>query len=311
MPAVPDRLKALLLLLSLGLPSLAGADAAADWLVRMRQAVHQLDYEGRFVYQVGDRLEGMYVVHRVRDGHELERLVALDGEPKQVIRGEQGVACLEPRSHHISVVGNRAGILKDPAEDLDGIAAHYELRLDERPLRTAGRPALQLEIRPRDRLRFGYRIELDRETALPLRSVLLEHDGRVRSQTLFVDLKTGRDITPIEKDLSALALTRMPARAAAMPRDSRVQWQFRGLPPGFRLITEGSSDSGGRHFVFTDGLASVSLYIEPGAEPLLQGFSRIGATGAYGARRHGHQLVAVGEVPRRTLRLIAEAAQPR
>ena len=304
------------LLLALTLPplSVAGeADDAADWFARMRQAVHGTDYEGRFVYQVGEQLDGMYVVHRVRDGHELERLVALDGEPKQVIRGQQGVACLEPRSRHISVVGNRAGILDRNAPDFAHLRKFYEFVLLG-PVRAAGRQARRLEIRPRDHLRFGYRIDLDEATALPLRSVMLERDGRVRSQTLFVDLKTGRHVTPIEMDISALELTRMPLKAEeAAEAASLVDWQFRGLPAGFRLITQGSVGEGAQHYVFTDGLASVSLYIEPShdKEPVLNGFSRIGATEAFGMVRDGYQLVAVGEVPRATLRQIANTAEPR
>ena len=310
-------LPVLLMTLTLPVLSVAGeADDAADWFARMRQAVHGTDYEGRFVYQVGEQLDGMYVVHRVRDGHELERLVALDGEPKQVIRGQQGVACLEPRSRHISVVGNRAGIQDRNAPDLAHLRKFYEFVLLG-PVRAAGRQARRLEIRPRDRLRFGYRIDLDEATALPLRSVMLERDGRVRSQTLFVDLKTGRHVTPIEMDVSALELTRMPPRGGeggeAAEAAPLVDWQFRGLPAGFRLITQGSVGEGARHYVFTDGLASVSLYIEPGhdREPVLNGFSRIGATEAFGMVRDGYQLVAVGEVPRDTLRQIVHTAEPR
>ncbi len=316
--SVPELMRSLLVSVlwsALVLPpvSVAGESDAADWFARMRQAVHGTDYEGRFVYQVGEQLDGMYVVHRVRDGHELERLVALDGEPKQVIRGQQGVACLEPRSRHISVVGNRAGIQDRNTPDLEHLRQFYDFVMLG-PVRAAGRPARRIEIRPRDRLRFGYRIDLDERTALPLRSVMLEHDGQVRSQTLFVDLKTGEHVTPIEMDISALELTRMPPKvgvdAETVPQ---IDWQFRGLPAGFRLITQSSAGEGTQHYVFTDGLASVSLYIEPNyeREPVLNGFSRIGATEAFGVVRDGYQLVAVGEVPRATLRQIAHTAEPR
>ncbi len=289
-----------------------GGGDAADWFARMREAVHGTDYEGRFVYQVGEQLDGMYVVHRVRGGHELERLVALDGEPKEVIRGQQGVACLEPRSRHISVVGNRAGIQDRDAPDLAHLRKYYEFVMLG-PVRAAGRPARRIEIRPRDALRFGYRIDLDEHTALPLRSVMLEHDDRVRSQTLFLDLKTGSHVTPIEMDISALELTRMPPRPTGGTGATSAEWQFRGLPDGFRLITQGSIGEGAQHYVFTDGLASVSLYIEPNhdREPILDGFSRIGATEAFGMIRNGYQLVVVGEVPGDTLRRIAQAAEPR
>ncbi len=305
-----------ILLMTLALPTflVAGdADDAADWFARMRQAVHDTDYEGQFVYQVGEQLNGMYVVHRVREGHELERLVALDGEPKQVIRGQQAVACLEPRSRHISVVGNRADIQDRNAPDFKHLRKFYEFVLLG-SVRAVGRRARRLEIRPRDHLRFGYRIDIDEVTVLPLRSAMLEHDGRVRSQTLFVNLKTGRHITPIERDISALELTRRPPRMEeATEAAPPIDWQFRDLPAGFRLITQGSMGEGVQRYVFTDGLASVSIYIEPNRdrEPVLDGFSRIGATEAFGTVRDGYQLVAVGKVPRDTLRRIVRTAEPR
>jgi len=293
----------------------AGAQAAGDaqaWFERMRDALHGQDYEGRFVYQVGPQLEAMYVVHRVSGAVELERLVSLNGDHKQVIRGDQAVACLEPGKHSISVIEGLGGDSRrsDSQRDTAQLLNHYQMVMGDSQ-RVAGREAQLVRIVPRDGFRFGYDLYLDHATGLPLRTVMLDKHGQQQSQTMFVELKTGKDITPIEHDVSALQLTR-PERitvSAGVSDPASSGWRFAALPPGFTLHSY-RADSARRHFIFSDGLATLSLYVEPLAEDALGGFSSVGATWAYGAQRHGQQITAVGEVPRETLRLIAHAIEP-
>jgi sigma-E factor negative regulatory protein RseB len=193
------------------------------------------------------------------------------------------------------------------ASDLGRLRALYQFSLGDR-VRVAGRPAIELQIRPRDQLRYGYRIALDEQTHLPLHSVMLDSAGGLRSQTLFVDLKTGSHVTPIERDLSALQLAEPPPapRSTAGPRpDGR--WSAKDLPPGFALVSRLRMPPDVQHLVFTDGITSVSVYIEPRKDQAFEGFSRIGAIDIYGVPRGDAQLTVVGEVPRETLRLIADA----
>ena len=292
------------------------ASAAEDPLQlyrQMRHAVHNTDYEGRFVYQVGNRLDALYVVHRMQDGHELERLVALNGDSRQVIRGAKAVACLDSHRRRISVVGSDARIANSRPLDTGKLASLYEFSIGG-AVREAGRPALELLITPRDDLRYGYRIALDRESSLPLRSVMLDRDGRVLSQTLFVDIKSGRHITPIERDLSALQLTETGEEEAGTVTvgagdPGGRQWRIGELPRGFELVETRAASGGMRHYLFSDGLTSVSLYLEQSPAQPFEGFSRISTVDVYGTQRDGVQLTVVGEVPPETLQLIADALQ--
>ena len=293
----------------------SATDSPVQMYEQMRHAVHNIDYEGRFVYQVGQHLDAMYVVHRMQNGRELERLVALNGDPKQVIRGARAVACLDPQRHKISVVGSGSRLANIPIRDATELASLYEFELGEK-VRVAGRTAHELIISPIDDLRFGYRVALDEQTRLPLRSVMLNSDGEILSQTLFVELKTGRHVTPIEHDLSALQLTEnpevmdSPAESAAAPEDN-AQWRIGDLPKGFTLAKVLSPKAGIKHYLFTDGLTSVSLYLEPAGAQIFEGFSRISETEVFGTKRYGSQLTVVGKVPAKTLELIADAVQPK
>lgn len=285
----------------------AHGNDALDWFERMRSALNSQDYEGRFVYQVDAQLDAMYVVHRVSDEGELERLVSLNGDHTQVIRGHKAVACLEPGRHRTVIEGDFAHTAESAKEKLQ---AYYSFTLKEGQ-RIAGRQAILVKVTPRDPLRYGYDLYLDHQTALPLRTVMRDPHGRQQSQMMFVELKVGRDITPIERDVSALLKAdQEPITVKAdvsLPQSSG--WRFDSLPPGFELRNLRGGEQR-HHFIISDGLASISLYVEPASSDALNGYSHVGTTRAYGTRRYGHQVTAVGDVPTETLRRIVETLEP-
>jgi sigma-E factor negative regulatory protein RseB len=304
--------KSLLGALLLGLAAGTQAENADDWFERMRSAVHSEDYEGRFVYQVGPQLEAMYVVHRISGDVELERLVSLNGDQKQVIRGDRAVACLEPGKHRISVLEGLGGPALGAEPDMQHMKQFYEFSLLAGQ-RAAGREARLIRVSPRDSLRFGYEITVDAQTALPLRTVMLDAEGEQQSQMMFVDLRTGPDIPPIERDVSALEMAQEDriTVTADVSDPASSGWQFEHLPAGFELRSY-RADARRQHFIFSDGLATLSLYVEGlASDGGFSGLSKVGATRAYGDIRHGHQVTAVGEAPGETLRLMVNAIAPK
>jgi sigma-E factor negative regulatory protein RseB len=72
------------------------------------------------------------------------------------------------------------------------------------------------------------------------------------------------------------------------------------LPPGVR------------HMVYSDGLATVSLFIEPAVAASEQavGLSQIGATHAYTVIIDDLMVTAVGDAPARTVEQFARSARP-
>jgi sigma-E factor negative regulatory protein RseB len=76
------------------------------------------------------------------------------------------------------------------------------------------------------------------------------------------------------------------------------------------------------HLVYSDGLATVSVFVEappataPGAdngvlpaEPPMQGLARVGSGFAFSTVVQGYQVTAVGEVPAQTVEFIAHAVK--
>lgn len=285
-----------------------------SWLEKMQKAVHLLDYEGRFVYQAGAHLESMYVVHRVHGQRELERLVALDGEPREVIRGDDAVAFIKPGEHPISVkeTPNQYALSLNRKWDYTRLEAYYQIQFVGEN-RVAGRPCQVIEIIPKDELRYGHRLYLDQSTALPLRSVLLDTRGELLSQNLFVELRVGEGITPIERDFSALSVIQAKSeKATASGQSPQMKWTFADLPDGYRQTAyRYQAQQQREHFIFSDGLSSVSLYIEQAqaGKKMLSGHSSMGATHTLALEKHGRQIMLIGEAPIRALHKLAEALQ--
>ena len=293
-----------------------GESSPHQLLDRMNEAVRQLDYEGRFVVQVGDRMDAIYIVHRVDGGAEKERVVSLTGKPREVIRSDEAVACLTSgRARTLNVGRGANGRSFSPLSGVTGeqLDRYYRMQLLP-PGRVAGRDAYQLLIEPRDDLRFGYRLFLDQASYLPLRSVMFDEAQKTASQMMFVELRVDQQITPIERDISAMQVARAtPSDDIPEERLKPPAWEFADLPPGFQLNVHrrrmlGENAGELEHFIFSDGLATVSVYVQPTGDDGvgLPPSSRLGAAGAVSRVLADHEVIVVGEVPARTLNWFAQ-----
>ena len=269
--------------------------------------MRSLSYEGTLVYLHDSRLEALRIVHRIEHGMVHEHLESLSGPVRTVTREHNSVTCHLPDSHPISVHRRGLGgdLLRSRSIDPDVLSPNYLVH----PLgtaRVAGRQTEVVGIIPRDQLRYGYRFYLDRDIGLPLKSDLIGGDAEPIEQIMFTSLSLDT-----EQQLEAPADEASERRAAAVPESlpekARI-WRFEPLPTGFQLVMydnwQDGDDRPVEHFVLSDGLASVSVYIENGDQDGLQGGSRIGAIHAVGGQVAGHQVTVVGEVPAGTVEAV-------
>lgn len=302
----------------------SAAEDAHDWLRQMSEAGQRLNYRGTFVYLHQGRLEAMRIIHRAGAGGEQERLMALTGEAREVLRDQERVTCILPKSKAVMIDRSlpRKPFPAALPRDLGNLSASYEFLIEDED-RVAGLPARAILIQPRDAFRYGYRLWLDRESRLLLKSELIDTEGRAVEQMMFTDIEV-LDAVPEAELQSALQgedYTRKghdrPAESepvAAAATDAAGAWTVTALPPGFMLTLRNrhalpSAAGEVEHLVFSDGLATVSVYIEPPGEADLSGVSGMGAVNALGLRQGGHQITVVGEVPRPTVERIAESVQ--
>jgi len=286
------------------------AGRVSDMLAAMNRALRSLDYEGTLVYLQENRLETLHLVHRVDEGAVQERLVSLSGPIRAVTRERDRVTCVMPDGHPITVK-SQAGrnLLRSDRIDPAKLADRYEVQV-EGTARVAGRDTDVLVIKPRDALRYGYRLHLDRTTRLPLKSDLIDQSGEPIEQLMFTSLVL-HDEGPAGESQTQAAPQLSATEGPVTPLSSR--WHFGSRPVGFDPILHDTlrAPNGDEveHFVFSDRLSAYSIFIESGVADGLHGVTRIGAIHAAGRQIDGHQITAVGEVPSATVQAALDGVQ--
>jgi sigma-E factor negative regulatory protein RseB len=197
-----------------------------------------------------------------------------------------------------------------------GSASQYEIK-ELTPARVSGRTARVIAITPLDQLRYGYRVWIDEGTAMPLKTQLRDSHGGVLEQIVFTSLNMMGHIPNAELEPGIDARGYRWVRREAQPIDSAslsVSWQAESLPAGFHMTASARQmlPAGPvEHLVFTDGLASVSVFIDIGrsgdAGPAQDDAATLGTSSAYSTVVQGYRITAVGEVPPETVRVIAQA----
>src|SRR5690606_8655320 len=283
-------LSALLCLVSAllyGVPALgqAAAPPSTVWLERMAQSMNELTYRGVLSYARDGHLESLRITHAVVEGEPMERLEHLDGERRELIRRGKQLTCIQlDQRFNLFLSRPRTG------EGLSGINDHYNV-LPGKQERIAGRYAIAVAIMPRDALRYGYRLSLDRDTALLLRSEVVDITGKVLERVQFVDIEIG---LPPKKEWFALPESAKPAGAVhavnadeVLPIErvlevAQMPWRPQWLPPGFTLAVAPHKPSEDV-LTYSDGLAVLSIFIETTQDkaPASPGQASQGATVAY------------------------------
>ena len=277
-------------------------------LERMASALRSLNYEGVLVYLHENRLETLNLLHRVEQGRSQERLVSLSGPVRAVAREGDRVLCALPDGHPLAVERHDGGHLLE-TDGINPVALEQDYRTAILgAARIAGRDTDVIGIIPRDHLRYGYRFYIDRETALPLKSDLIDQREEPLEQLMFtsIALQPSDGVTPERVG--------QPVRNAPVTEASS-RWRFDAPPAGFQLVMHNEiAQSNGvaiEHFLFTDRLSAYSIYIEDGPQDGLDGVTNIGAVHAAGRQIDGHQVTAIGEVPAATVEAAIAGARLR
>jgi sigma-E factor negative regulatory protein RseB len=296
----------------------ADDDDARAWLARMTEALATRNYDGLFTHASQRQSETMRIVHRVDAAGSTERLVSLDGNGREIIRTprevhaylpDRQVVLVEPRTDQ----GSLLKALPAPGAHLE---AHYALKA-RKGHRLLGRDVRVIDIQPRD---HGYRLWLDEKTAMPLRSEVTGADGTMLEQMQFTQLEMYKSLNPstVEPTVDASGFRWLRSnRRGGEVRVVPAGWRPLKVPPGFQLIGTRQQTVPGvpmavQHLVFSDGFASVSVFIEPAARngTAPTEASRVGSASTFTTHVRGFVVTAVGEVPPNTVRDIATSLVP-
>lgn len=297
----------------------------SHWLMRLHDAARSRSYVGTFVVTAGDSMSSSRIWHVCDGQQQIERVDALTGTARSTFRrNEQVMTFLPERRVVISETRDALGLFPNLLNRADSsIGQHYSLKALGRQ-RVAGLDSDVVQLLPVDALRFGYRVWTERETGVVVKLQTLDAAQGVLEQAAFSELKLGESVS-----MAKLAALMDDTKGYQVKKQEVVKttadqegWMFKGQVTGFKpmgchkRVNSDPSDRQGNtlQWVFSDGLASVSLFIENFDATRHKNMVRhdqfaMGATHMLTHRLGAWWITAVGEVPPQTLALFAQGLE--
>jgi len=279
----------------------------------MSESLRSLSYEGTFVTVSGSTVDTLKII-QINNGVAFnQQLVSLNGESREVFRNNELVTCIWPNSQ--SVITMKARERKSETGYDFKLNNNYEYKLlsDDR---VAGRQTFVVEVTANDRERYSYRVWIDKETKLLLKSMSLEAGGLPVEQVMFTDIRFDHDIT-IDNVTDKLERLEYQAQNYVEPASvsylTEKKVRFDLLPKGYRKISEMNHHMPTiaepvRHIFLSDGIASISIYVQFGykaSEIIPVGYAKLGSITAYERRTDTDLITVMGDVPAQTVRAVA------
>ena len=310
------------------LPAKVGNDQDAQVLLKKIQAAAQrLSYSGTFVYQQSSQIRTSRITHILSGKNEIEKLEVLDGKPREYIRNNDDVACYVPEAKTVLLEKRLthdvfpAFLTANPADLID----FYTIRMGEVG-RIAGHDCQAVLLEPKDKLRYGYKLWADQQTGLLLKAQTFDAKNELVEQISFTQIEIG-NIDHHRVKSSFPNTNGWHVENSVMSQANLTDWSVTP-PPGFKKIqevrrmisdTQSASASSTQHgittqrevsqIVFSDGLAAISVFLEPGTQNRTEGFMQQGALNIMGRRQGDYWLTVVGEVPAAAIRQVSNSIE--
>lgn len=305
-------------LLLAGLISTSVADDAitnhAAWLDQVAAAAHHLNYEGIVVYQHDDKMQITRIAHRHDAAGETARMDTLSGPDRSWLSENGHVFCFVPQKHEVSPERHLRdpffpGVLPDQAGNLANLYTIQSIG----HARIADHDASGIALLPRDPYRYGYLLWADTTSHLLLRLTRLNAQQHPEEQFAFTRLHVGT--APSREKLHADFSSRHLVPAARNETPIHSTWQVQNLPAGYHLVSASqlvmpNSHQPAIHLVYSDGLSTASLFVEPVSNPDQQrqnGLFGQNMMNLYTRPLGNLQITALGEVPPATLMMMADS----
>ena len=295
--------------------------SARELLQKMDRAFTEINYDGVFSYYSGDELASLRVIHKRVDGVQRERLVHLNGAPRDIIRhGDEVICIVQPGDDLLALADSipSGPFARSFVRGFDGLGDSYKI-IRAGTGRIANRRAIELSILPKDEHRYGYRLWLDEVSHLLLRSELVDQSNKRLEIFQFTHLAIGdavktADLEPssVGEAVSHLTLSPSPNSEDGVDKDNQSKmrnstpgWITTWIPPGFAMAAADKRhkpDHMVTNMIYSDGLAAFSIFIEPmpsigAANMTSQQGGTVAVTRQLVTGGDAHLVTLVGEVP--------------
>lgn len=281
------------------------------WLENMSHAMKTLNFQGTVVFLKGGQLDTMKYRHSLADGVELERLSSLNSPLREVTRKSSEVSCLFKETSQ-KVINHHpidSSFLINLPADIATLDKVYTLHADGQGA-IAMLPTQILDIKPNDAYRYARKLWIDTQHFLPLKVEVYDTDGVVLEQVVFTELKLdGVNESPLaEVNDNQLQIKHIHS-SQAEPLES-APFVLKNWPDGFKTVffirnSMQKLQKPVDHLLISDGLSSVSVYLEPKDAAGVEGLHTLGSVNSFSRVIDNFQLTVLGEVPAQTVEFIA------
>lgn len=303
----------------------ADKQEAQALLKKIQSAAQKLNYSGTFIYQQSNQIRTSRITHVLEGRNEIEKLEILDGQPREYIRRNEDVTCYIPETR-TKLVEKRVtqdafpAILAALPADLTD---YYDVKMGETG-RVAGFDCQAVLLEPKDNMRYGYKLWAEKNTGLLLRAQTLNGKNEIVEQISFTQIGIGNvDHSHLKSSFGNT--NGWHVESSVMNPANLNEWTVTGMPVGFkkvrelkRMVTDAPASNNAvtqvtrrevSQLVFSDGLAAISIFIEPGSQSRTEGSLQQGALNIVGKRQGDYWLTIVGEVPSAAIRQVANSIE--
>ncbi len=290
--------------------NVGGYKSVNEWLMRIHDASRRRAYTGTFVVSVGSEMASARIWHVCDGEQQMERVESLTGAPRSTFRRNNQVVTFFPdtkvaRTEERESLGVFPNFLKS---NDSAIAEFYNIKMLDAE-RVAGFEAEVVQLVAKDSLRYSYRIWTERKSGLVVKLQTLDSNGGVIEQTAFSELNLD---APVKMDKLAAMMNNTAGHKLEhieMSKTTAISqgWTMSRGVAGFTPVSCFKRTEG-MQWIFSDGLAAVSLFVEPfdRKRHTQEGTWARGATQTLVKRMDDWWLTAVGEVPAPTLKVFAQ-----
>ena len=290
-----------------------------EWLSRVHDATRMRNFTGTLVVSAGGLLGSSRIWHACDGEQQMEKVEVLTGAPRTIVRRNSEVITFAPEARIARKETRESlGIMPELLRTHEGrIADHYRLKAVSMD-RVAGHSADLLHIEARDHLRYGYKVWAEKKTGLLLKLQTLDAQQQVKEQVAFTELQLDANVSMEHLKLQMNQTEGYQIESVKQQKTSALAqgWRLRQPVPGFvelacHIPVGAFKEAKPMQWVLSDGLASVSLFLEP-FDSKRHGYGGVSASGATHvlARQMGaYWLTAMGEVPVATLEAFAASLE--
>lgn len=307
-----------------GLPwAVQAEDAPVNaWLMRLHEASRHRTYTGTFVVSAGGQMASARIWHVCDGAQQMERVESLSGTPRSTFRRNDQVLTFFPEAR-VAVAETREslGLFPNLLKSQDStIEEFYQLKALGTE-RVAGLDADVVQLLPKDTLRYGYRVWSEKRSGLVVQLQTLDPEGKVLEQSAFSELQLDAPVSmgKLAQMMSHTDGYRVERRDLQKTTAKAQGWEMPKGVAGFKpmgcytrpvALLAGASGRTDQtmQWMFSDGLATVSLFVEAfdARRHTREGASELGGSTRTFTRQLGNWwITAVGEVPATTLSAFA------